>query len=89
LETGRGKIAVFKTMVKMQSMCNIVGHKTMSVECLVHLSHWHVTFVKCCSIVVTLVLTIYNNERSGFLYFVWNPCNATTLSHLDTGWKYT
>ena len=24
----------------------------------------------------------------GFWYFVLNPCKATTLSHLDTGWKY-
>ena len=24
----------------------------------------------------------------GFSYFVLNPCHATTISHLDTGWKY-
>ena len=28
-----------------------------------------------------------SNQRC--LYFVLNSCNATTVSHLDTWWKYT
>jgi len=35
-------------------------------------------------IFVKLILLATIMSAQGFLYFVLNPCNATTLSHLDT-----